>query len=117
MERPSAALMRKVCELLSAGDFAVFPVLAEPCPPRVRGCIPCAAMYRTRDRSRWRRSGVPRPGGQIAVFGNDHNTLTTATSRADPLQSCTQASVANYVNDPGSWAEAAMLAPAGFTRP
>jgi hypothetical protein len=60
---------------------------------------------------------VLRPGGQIAVSDSDYNILTMAISSADPLQSCARALVATDVNDLGSRAGAAMLAPAGFTRP
>jgi hypothetical protein len=60
---------------------------------------------------------VLRPGGQIAVSDSDYNILTMAISSTDPLQSCARALVATDVNDLGSRAGAAMLAPAGFTRP
>ena len=43
--------------------------------------------------------------------------MTMAISSADPLLSCAQAFVATNVNDRGSRAGAAMLAPAGFTCP
>lgn len=61
---------------------------------------------------------VLRPGGQIALFDGDYNTLTVATSGADPLQSCAKAVIANYVNDPWIIRRAsAMLTAARFTGP
>jgi hypothetical protein len=117
VERPSAALMRKVHELLGAGEL---------CPASLRwprlALLGYEVAYRAQPCARRlaRISGeVPgsAPGGQITVSDSDDNILTMAISSADPLQSCARAFIATDVNDLGSWAGAARPAPAAFTHP
>jgi ubiquinone/menaquinone biosynthesis C-methylase UbiE len=43
---------------------------------------------------------VLRPGGRLAVFEGDYNTLSVATGEVDPLQACADAFVGSFVNDP-----------------
>jgi ubiquinone/menaquinone biosynthesis C-methylase UbiE len=43
---------------------------------------------------------VLRPGGWLAVFDGDYNTISVATGEADPLQACVMAWVGSFVNDP-----------------
>lgn len=43
---------------------------------------------------------VLRPGGSLVVFDGDYATITVATSRADPLQTCVEAFAPAYVTDP-----------------
>jgi ubiquinone/menaquinone biosynthesis C-methylase UbiE len=60
---------------------------------------------------------VLRPGGQLAVFDGDYNTMSVATSEVDPLQACVAAMMQNFLNDP--WIVRrlpGMIAAAGFTR-
>jgi hypothetical protein len=59
---------------------------------------------------------VLRPGGQLAVFDGDYNTMSVATGEADPLQACVAAMMQNFLNDP--WIVRrlpGMIAAAGFT--
>jgi hypothetical protein len=59
---------------------------------------------------------VLRPGGALAVFDGDYNTISVATGGTDPLQACADAVIQNFVNDP--WIVRrlpAMTAAAGFT--
>ncbi len=44
---------------------------------------------------------VLRPGGTLAVFDVDYNTMSAATGDTDPLQACADAFTQNFVNDPG----------------
>ena len=41
-----------------------------------------------------------RPGGTLAVFDGDYNTISVATGGTDPLQACADAVIQNFVNDP-----------------
>jgi hypothetical protein len=117
VERPNTALMRKPHEPLGAGDLAQPRCIGRVLPfpdtrwQTVRSHVPDA------QRAPAERFRVLRPGGQIAVSDSRYNILTMAISSADPLQSCAQAFVAIDVSDLGSWAAAAMLAPAAFTCP
>src|SRR5215813_1387977 len=57
-----------------------------------------------------------RPGGQLAVFDGDYNTMSVATSEVDPLQACVAAMMQNFLNDP--WIVRrlpGMITAAGFT--
>lgn len=59
---------------------------------------------------------VLRPGGQLAVFDGDYNTMSVATGEVDPLQACVAAMMKNFVNDP--WVVRrlpGMIAAVGFT--
>jgi hypothetical protein len=81
--RPNAALIRKVHELLGAGDFARPPCIGRALPfpdtrwHTVRSDAPVVQQASGRFR-------VLRPGGQIAVSDSDYNILTMAISSADP---------------------------------
>jgi SAM-dependent methyltransferase len=59
---------------------------------------------------------VLRPGGALAVFDGDYNTISVDTGDIDPLQACADAMVQNFVND--RWIIRrlpAMTAAAGYT--
>ncbi len=59
-----------------------------------------------------------RPGGRIAVFDGDYNTMSVATSTVDPLEACATAFVNNYAHDPWIVRRAAgLLFAAGFVSP
>ncbi|HEU5473422.1 MAG TPA: methyltransferase domain-containing protein [Actinophytocola sp.] len=58
---------------------------------------------------------VLRPGGSVAIFDGDYNTVSVATSAADPLQACADAAVGFLVHD--RWLPRrlpALLGAAGF---
>jgi SAM-dependent methyltransferase len=58
---------------------------------------------------------VLRPGGVLAVFDGDYNTVSCATAEADPLQACADAAVNSFVHD--RWVPRrlpALLRTAGF---
>lgn len=58
---------------------------------------------------------VLRPGGTLAVFDGDYNTMSVATSDTDPLQACADAFIQNFVHDPWIIRQLpAMAAAAGF---
>jgi arsenite methyltransferase len=58
---------------------------------------------------------VLRPGGTLAVFDGDYNTMSVATGDPDPLQACADAFIENFVNDPWIIRRLpAMAAAAGF---
>jgi SAM-dependent methyltransferase len=61
---------------------------------------------------------VLRPGGRVVVFDGDYATITLATADADPLQTCVQAFVPAYINDP--WIVrrlTSLVTTAGFVEP
>jgi ubiquinone/menaquinone biosynthesis C-methylase UbiE len=59
---------------------------------------------------------VLRPGGTLAVFDGDYNTMSVATSDTDPLQACADAFIEDFVSDPWIIRRLpAMVSAAGFT--